>query len=441
MLVTTVGITAVVAAAVFGWRMLNDEPDRAGGGNGDWKQVVFVDRGTGAVRAVAEDEPSEIAAQAPPTGRVTAAHHEGERLALVQTNQIVLTSLGGEAPTVIAIDDGSVVNRLPIDDQLWLVVGSPSGGNILLVDGITGDTFDVADLVAPTSIRVFVETLRHDRDGTEFAMADANNFQTIVVHTDVDPPTAAFFADQPVAVGNDLLVTSEVVGQQADLALVDPERKELAKVSGELPVGGLLVDEEVTIVSVDGTVSRFGKGDTEAERLGTVAVPAGASIRWVRPTADGTRLVVFGDTFEAVIDRDAKTVFTTTFATDVDEPEIGPGWACLPIGGGDSYHSLIDTTSGEQLADLTGLAVTGTSADGCTVIGTRSGLTEVVGHDQTVALGRTRSAVLAPDGRAVVVQTMRGETQLVPIEDGGAGDAVDLSAHAPTNAIVLFRDA
>jgi hypothetical protein len=133
-------------------------------------------------------------------------------------------------------------------------------------------------------------------------------------------------------------------------------------------------------------------------------------------------------------------VFTTTFTGEVDEPRIEPGWTCLSVGGGSTYHSLIDLESGEQIADLTGLSVTGVSADGCTVIGTRSGASEVVGDGGSVALGRVRSAALSPDGKAVVVQTTTGATQMLPIdEDWTLGSAVDLTAQAPANAFVTFR--
>ena len=134
--------------------------------------------------------------------------------------------------------------------------------------------------------------MRFDTAGRNFAVADAVNGQTIVVDTTAEPPTAAFFADIPIAVADERVVTSQVVGQQADLSLLDPERKVLAKVSGELPVGGVLIDEQVVVVSSEGTISRFGEGDTEAERLGDVAVPPGASIRSVALTAEGTRFVV-----------------------------------------------------------------------------------------------------------------------------------------------------
>jgi hypothetical protein len=80
------------------------------------------------------------------------------------------------------------------------------------------------------------------------------------------------------------------------------------------------------------------------------------------------------------------------------------------------------------------------SADGCTVVGTRAGASEVIGDGGAVPLGRVRSAALAPDGQAVVVQTTTGATQLLEIDDKWAvGDPVDLSEHAPANAIVDFR--
>jgi hypothetical protein len=231
------------------------------------------------------------------------------------------------------------------------------------------------------------------------------------------------------------------VGQQADLTLFDAEGAELATVKDQLPAGGVFDGDDVIVTSIDGAVSKFGEGDESAERLGTVAVPAGAAVSSVYPSADGTRLVVRGEVFEAVVDLDGKTVFTTTFTSSIGELPIDPSWSCLPVGGGESFHSIVDLETGEQLADLTGLAVTGVSADGCTVIGTRSGATEVIGDGGSVPLGRVRGAWLAPDGRSVVVQTTTGTTELRTIDDDWAlGEVVDVTEHAPANAIVTFRE-
>lgn len=439
MLLTTVGITAVVAAAVGVWQFTRDEPVGTEDGGAEWSEVVFVDRGTGAVRAVDPDDPAAVVAEAVGTGRVTEVHAEGGRIALVQAGQLTLTGLDGVAPAVVPIPRDAVVTRLPIDGALWLAVGSTAGGNVVLVDGMTGATFDVGALSGQPSPRYFVDTMRHDAEGRTFAIADAVNGQTIVVDTAAEPPAAAFYADIPVAVAAERVVTSQVVGQQADLTLLDPERKVLGKVSGELPAGGVMIDDDAVVVSTEGTISRFGEGAEEAERVGTVAVPTGDQVVAVSPTGGGSRLVVFGGSFQALVDLDGRTLFTTAFATPVAPATIDPGWSCLPIGSGDTFTTLVDVESGEQLVDLRGVTVDGVASDGCTLLGTRAGVHEVIGVDATVQLGQVRAATLAPDGRGVVVQTTAGTTQLLAFDGDTLGDPVDLTPAAGSNPLITFR--
>jgi hypothetical protein len=438
MLISTVGVAIVVAAGVLIWRATRDGSVDAEVESGDWNEVVFVDRANGAVTSVGTD--GNAGSTLPATTRTLDVHVEGARLALVEASQIVLTDLGNGSPDIIPTETDSVVSRLPIADSLWLAVGKASGGNMLLVNGLTGDTYDFGELASFASPRFFLQTLRFDPEGRVFAVADANNFQTVVVDTAADPAVATFLPDQPLAVSSERAVTSQVVGQQADLTLFDGEGSELATVKDQLPAGGILDGDDVIVTSIDGAVSTFGEGDESAERLGTVAVPAGGTVSSVHPSAEGSRIVVRGDVFEAVVDLDGQTVFTTTFTSSLGDFRVEPTWSCLPVGGGEGFHSIVDLDTGEQLADLTGVAVIGVSADGCTVIGTRSGATEVVGNGGSVPLGRLRAAWLAPDGRAVVIQTTTGTTELRTIDDEWAlGDAVDLSEHAPANAIVNFR--
>jgi hypothetical protein len=296
-------------------------------------------------------------------------------VALIQPGQIVLSDIGDDAPSIVTIESNSVVSRLPIGDSLWLAVSKATGGNLLLIDGLTGTSYDFAELSQQASPRFFVETLRFDAAGTHFAVADATTFQTVVVDTTADPPVATMFAAQPLALDSEHVVTSQVVGQEADLTLNDYERTKLATVTGGLPAGGVLDGDDVVVVSIDGVMSRFGEGDESADHLGDVAVPSGGSIKSVHPTAGATRLVVLGGVFEAVVDLEGHTDFTTTFTAPVEEARIEPDWTCLPIGGATTYHSIVELETGEHLADLTGLTVTGVSADGCTVVGTRAGAT------------------------------------------------------------------
>lgn len=435
MLVSTIAITAVVAAAVFGWRAFTGTAEGEDDTTVEWDALALVDRVSGEIVVVDRDgvEQHRITG----TGRVAAVHAHGDRLALVGTSTITLTGTTAEAtPTVVPIERGSVVVPIETTSTLHLLVGDPAGGNLLIVDVDDGTVFDVAELAAPTVPKLFVETVRVSADGSTFAVADANNFQTIVVGDAIEG--AAFLADQPVAVGDELVATSQVVNLQADVALVDLERSTKAIVPTQLPRGGVMHDDELTMVSADGGVYRIGEGDRDAEEIGSVAVPTGGRVGWALPADGGDRLVVAGTNFVAVVDLDGETLFTTTFASPVDITSPRPGWRCLPVGGGDTYHSVVELASGEQVADLAGVGVIDVAGDGCVVLGESAGIRRVIAGERVTELGQVRDARLAPDGRAVVWTTTTGVTQLVGIDDGTLTEPIGLEA--PTNLAIAFLD-
>ena len=433
MLVSTVAITAIVAVGVLGWRAASGGGRSSGGAGGEWDEIALVNRSSGAVTTVDADGATVDTTVG--LGRVTAVHQHGDHLALVGADQIALVAPDSD-PVTIPIERGSTVTPVRTTDALHLVVGRATGGNVLVIDATTGEVLDIGALAEQGNPLLFAETLRWSADGSAFAVADAANFQTIVVQPGV--PGATFLPDQPVAVGDNLVATSQTVGRQADIALLDLDRRSQANVPTEIPAGGLMIDDALVMVATDGGVYRIERGSEEASRVGVVAVPAGANVRSVYPTADGGRLLVAGSVFAAVVDLDGRTVFTTTFTTPVELDAPHPDWVCLAVGGGDTYHSLVSLESGEQLADLTGLTVTGTSADGCVVIGERGGLTEVVSADGIVGLGQVRDATIGPDGRSVVRTTTTGTTQLLRIDDDlQLGDPIELT-DAPSSLAVTF---
>jgi len=437
MLVTTIVITAIVAVALVGWQAAKGDSGSPTSTTDNWDQIALIDRTTGGVTTV--DENGQITSEIAGFGRAFGVHSFDSRMALVGFDQIVIldTRDSSANPVIIPFDRGSTVTPAATTGSLHLVVGKPTGGNVLIVDIGDGSLLDVFAAADPIKPLVFAETVRWAADGSAFAVADAANFQTILVQPGV--AGATFLPDQPVAVGDELVATSRTVGLQADIALVDLERRNQALVPSEIPAGGIMIDDQLVIISVDGGMYRIKRGDKTANQVGTIAVPAGDRIRLVLPSLDHQRLVVAGDTFEAVIDLEGGTVFTTSFATFVEAAPPLAGWACLPVGGGDAFHSLISLESGEQLADLNGLAVTGASSDGCTVIGERAGVSEVVSGDGSVRLGQLRDAALSPDGRAVVWTTTTGRTELVTIEDDfGLTDPIDLSHAAASNLAVAF---
>jgi hypothetical protein len=437
MLVGTIGITAIVAAGVLGWQLTRPDRDTAEHPTAAWNTVGLIDRATGNV--VTLDTEGNVAGRQTGAGRVTAAYSSGARVALVGATSIAFSAANGAVPTTITIERGSQVTPLATAGALgWLAIGQAAGGSVVLADVRSGLAIDVGALAAQSSPRLYAETIRHDAEGTVFAVADAANFQTIVVTAAAD--RALFFPDVPVAVAPGFVVTSQVVGQQSDVTLYDLTRKPLATVPVGLPAGGVIDTErkQVTLVDIEGVMTRFGEGDDVADPVGAVALPAGATIRLVQSLDAGKRLALIGDTFQALVDLDGVTLASAGFSDPVDLPSIAPDWACLPLGGGDTYTSIVSIESGEVLADLTGLQVTGITTDGCTVIGKRGQDTELVSEAGTVSLGPTRMAALAPDGTAVVRHTTSGSLELVPIEDGEAGDPVDMSAASPPNPLIAF---
>lgn len=435
MLVGSIAITVVVAAGVFVWSLVRGDDAGSGPGDSSWDRIAVVDRSTGAVTTF--DRDGEPTGESRGTTRVRDVHAHGDRLALVGSTTITLLAPTDDDPaTVVEIPNGSVVTPLETTTTMHLLVGDPAGGNLLIVNVADGSVIDVGAAAAPTVPRLFADTVQVSTDGTAFAVADAANFQTIVVGEDVDG--AVFLADKPVAVGEDLVATSQVVNLQADISLVTLERRTEAVVVTELPSGGTMVDDELVMVSVDGGVYRIGPGDEEAERIGEVPVPTGSTVAWAVPSFLDERLVIGGTGFEAVVDLDGATTFATTFAAATEPMPPRPAWRCLPVGSDDAGHSIVALQTGEQRADLTGMSIVDVSADGCTVVGERAGAFELVGPEGRVRLGVLRDVTVAPDGDAVVWTTTTGTTELVPVSDDlELGEPIGL-AGAPTNLTVTF---
>ncbi len=436
MLVTTIAITAVIAAAVVAWRFVSSEEGGTVGARGEWEQIALVDRATGAIGRL--DTDGLPIGNTVGLGRVVEVYTEGSRMALVGNDRVVLASPDSESVT-IPIERNSTVSPLRSADRLHLAVGQPTGGNVLIIDAMNGEMLDIGALAGQASPRLFIETLRWSSDASAFAVADANNFQTIVVRP--GSAEAIFLPDQPIAIADDLVATSQVVGQQADVALLDFERKNQGFVPTGIPAGGVLDDDRLVMVAVDGDVYRVDKGAQEADRLGAVAVPGGATVGSVHPIANGERLVVSGQVFQTIIDLEGKTLFTTSFATPQAFPQPDADWTCLPVGGEDAAHSLVDAITGEQLADLTGVTVLGTSSDGCAVLVDRNGVFELIDADRSIQLGSGRTAELGPDGRTIVRSTSDGRTELLRIDDDfEIGETVDISDQASLNTTVAFLE-
>ena len=319
-----------------------------------------------------------------------------------------------------------------------LAVGQPLGGNALLVDGQSGLVVDFGALAAQADPLLFLDTIQFDPNGNLFAIADAANFQTIVVNT-LPEPTVEFFPDAPLAVSDAYVVTSQVVGQRADVAFFNHDGTNVRSISMPIPAGGVLTDRGLIVVSVDGDISRVAGDLSTPTRLGSIDQPDDSSVARVDPAGSGARLVISGATFQTVIDRDGNTIASATFNIGATVAEPQPGWNCLPLGPSDNIESLVALDDGSVRAEFPGLELVGVSADGCTLLGavvtntaidTANGTatdTALVNASGAISLGPTRGATLSPDGTTVVRVTRTSDVELVRLENEALTDPVDLT--------------
>jgi len=502
MLVSAAIITAIVAVAAAVWQVARDDAPRPTAAPATWDAVAFVGSATGDITLVEPD--GVVVARHAGEGRVSAVHAAGSHLALVQPDRVGVLDLAAGADSTrddIALPERSrVVTRLATNrDQLLLAAGNRTGGAIRVIDAETGAAYDLADLAHLADPLLYTGTLRVDPEGTTVAVADAASFQTIVVSglgaaagTDDTPnePAIDNYAAQPLAVGERLLATTQVVGGRADVSVHPLGGPKSAPVPMDIPAGGIIIDGRLLAVTTDGSVVAIRVGDRQPRQLSTLALPTDATVTAVYPAADGQRLVVYAESYVAVLDPDGAIVFeatfppptvrrvTTTTTTTTMAPARptvpSPGgvtsgprpstpttaappvnttpaagaplepseplvpareWTCLAVGLGTRAATLISLDDGAELAELDHLAVSATSADGCVVLGTDGDTTVVTGTAGYGELGETRTATLSPDGRLVVLQRADRATELVPLgDDLTPGTPVDVTDDVPTSA-------
>ncbi|HUF98529.1 MAG TPA: hypothetical protein VMM60_10410 [Ilumatobacter sp.] len=463
MLASAAVITVIAVSVVVVWRLLGgDDQTTAAGADGSWNEIALVNRTRGDVTTLNTN--GERIAEFTGFTRVLDVHAEGDRIALVGPSEIFIGSLSTQSPvpttqgsagdststttsgtrlsgslpsgfTSVPYVRGTDVTRLPIAGRLVLAIGDPlRGGNALIVDGESGLVIDVGALAGQANPVLFIDTIQFDPNGNWFALADAANFQTIVVHA-IDEPTIEYFPDVPVAVSDELVVTSQVVGQRADVAFFNHGGTLLGSVSMAIPAGGVLTDDGLVVVSVDGDVSRVGGNLTKVAGLGTIDLPSGGVVQRVDPTARGTRLVVAGDTFQTVIDLTGAELVRATFDPTDSIAEPQPGWSCLPLGPTDSLETVVSLDDGTELANGLRLEVTDIAADGCTVMGTVGRDTTVISSTGTSRFGSTRSGSLSPDGATVLLVTSTAQIQLITIDGDQLSAPIDLTELSQPNTL------
>lgn len=435
------GAAVVVAAgAVAGAAIvIGGGSGEDGGGTTTWNAIALVDRVNGAVRVLDQDGDEITTIRG--TGRVADVYASGDRLALVGATQIALVGTDGSEPILLPIAARSTVSRVATSRSFTLIVSPAGGGNLVLIDATDGSQLDVGEVAEQTSPRLLADSIRADNDGTAFAIGDGRLFQTVVVR--FGRTDAEFFPDVPMAVADDLVVTSQTVGRSAELGLFDADGERRASIAtDERPIGGVIDGERFVFVSDSGAIFAVTADDDTPNRLGVIALPQGDVVQSVWPALAGTRLVVAGAQFQAIVDLDGTTLFQTTFTTTTEIIPPTPTWQCAPVGGSGVFTSLIDLDTGDTVAELRSADVTALSSNGCGVQLDRNGGRSIVTPaGSTVLPAAVRTAWIAPDASAaVLVDTASGASLVRLDDDNGTDEIAEPVSLGDVDGLVAFLD-
>lgn len=415
-------VIAVAAIAVMVVSSGDDDQDVAI--EPGWDTLVEIVRATGEV-IVLDGDGDEIE-RLDGAGRVTDVHVRDDRLALVGADQVVLRGLDpDDEPVAIEIEPGASVVRHLSNRSFTLFVTPDVGGEIVVIDGTDGSVTRIGSRAGQNQPLLLAETLRTDRDATRFAVGDGRNFQTILV--DVDPDVEpTFFPGVPMAVGDDLVVTSTNVGRSAELGFFDADGERRALVPTERPVAGVLDGARFVYVTEDGILLEASPTESEPTELADLGL---RGIDRVSPAFDGRRLIVTGTRQIVVVDLDGVIVHESERAegdeTGVAEIRPWHTWRCLAIPGDVDADAdtadvglIIDLDAGETIADIPSGTIEAVTTDGCGVhVRTATGDAIATRSGRYDAGDAVRSIVLSPDGTAAIVVDGSGTAELITIDD------------------------
>ena len=174
----------------------------------------------------------------------------GGAVAVVLPNQVIVEPFD-LLPTTLDIPRGHRVSALPTANDLSVVIGDDSGGNLAIVTDVAGLRPVVMDLGVFTdepNPRYFPTDIRHDSAGTLFAIADTVNFQTVLVTPTSTTPV--YLPDLALAVHPQLVVTSQTVGDRAEIGLFDPNGDRIRTISTPAVRGGAITADGERFVFV-----------------------------------------------------------------------------------------------------------------------------------------------------------------------------------------------
>lgn len=413
--VVSIAVIAIVASRFIG---SGDGGDNDSAGATAWNTTVvlardeirLLDRDTGELIETFESAVNLLDAQSLVTGDVL----------------VTMTNRG--AIELIDLDDGSSVRgRSGLDQTLIAspdnpriaISGPDSGGDVTIIDIVGREVFGVADVAALDDPLIFTGDIRVNPSGSHVAVPVPNAFQSFVI--DVGEETSTAYAGRVIAISDELIVTEQPAGPEAEIEFHEIAGERLASVDVPTPRASLLtVDGSLLLVAADGSVRTVDSEGT-VDDADPITGDDGTALSVTNGFAalGGTRLVVSADDTIVVLDEDGAVVATATGRVGTASSRA---LRCVIVGSGRSTDpsTVIDLEDGSVITTIDGGIPAAASVDGCTVA--LVGATENLLTDGRLVEIDTRSiAEVAPDGDVVVALDGR-DTQLVRVGDENRDD-------------------
>lgn len=408
MLGTVIAVAVLGAILVGGVQWIERErdivPDPV-----TWTSIVTAERVTGDLTLRHSD--LNVAATTNHGPRISAVLDGGGDVAVVLPSQVIVEPFE-LLPTVVDIPRGHRVSSLPTSNDLSVVIGDDGGGNLVIVTDVSELRPVIIDLGAYTeepNPRYFPADVRHDPAGTLFAIADTVNFQTVLVNPASTTPV--YLPDLALAVHPQLVVTSQTVGDRAELGLFDPDGDRIRTISTPAVRGGAITadGERFVFITREGRIMRVTRTSNDVEDLGGLELPDGESINTVTTVGGGSRLWVRSDHTAFVVDLSGGIRGRWSAVEPITEEPLSMLSRCAVVHA-DGVSRLVSLLNGRELNEVTGITGMSRSDDGCLVTGVRAEdrSSVLVGEFELVSLAGRRVLALAPDATAVVLSSDSG---------------------------------
>lgn len=416
MLGTVIAVAVLGAILVGGVQWIERErdivPDPV-----TWTSIVTAERVTGDLTL--RHSGLNIAATANHGPRISAVLDGGGSVAVVLPDQVIVEPFE-LLPTVVEIPRDHRVRSLPTTNDLSVVIGDDSGGNLVIVTDVAELRPVIMNLGLYTdepNPRYFPTDVRHDPEGTLFAIADTVNFQTVLVSPASTTPV--YLPDLALAVHPQLIVTSQTVGDRAELGLFDPNGDRIRTISTPAVRGGAITadGERFVFVTREGRIMRVSRTSNDLEDLGGLELPDGELINTVATVGSGSRLWVRSDHTAFVVDLSGGIRGRWSAVDPITEEPLSMLSRCAVVHA-DGVSRLVSLLNGRELNEVTGITGMSRSDDGCLVTGVRAEdrSSVLVGEFELVSLAGRRVLALAPDATAVVLSSDLGPV-IVDVSD------------------------